>query len=303
VLCSIGATGTLATENAPEARMHTNYSKAALCAMTLLVLLAAMNAAAQDNTPQAASPGATGDQQRHYYFAEAGQELPYRLYVPEGYDPARPIPLIVALHGFGGDQDYFFNSVSELPSLLERHGFAFVAPMGLAEDGWYGAPLHVPGAAPRSGGGPPPTPERTPEEETHYRALSEQDVLNVLDLVKQEYNIDPQRTYLMGHSMGGFGTWWIGQKYAETWTAIAPLSGVLPGIDYQLPRLQDVAVHVSIGGAENPAWVQASRQQVETLKAMGIDTGYFEPEGESHGSMIAPTVPQVLEFFSRQRRD
>ena len=37
--------------------------------------------------------GAKGDQQRHYYFADAGQEMPYHLYVPQSYDPATPMPL------------------------------------------------------------------------------------------------------------------------------------------------------------------------------------------------------------------
>src|SRR6185295_272629 len=32
------------------------------------------------------TPGAKGDQQRHYFFDAAGREMPYRLYVPSGYD-------------------------------------------------------------------------------------------------------------------------------------------------------------------------------------------------------------------------
>jgi predicted peptidase len=283
--------------------MDRTYSRIAQQAMLVMMLLAPLGLAAQNNVAQADNAGVKGDQQRSYFFAAAGKQMPYRLYVPQSYDPARPTPLVVALHGYGGDQDYFFKIVQDLPSMLEEHGFIFVAPLGHAIDGWFGAPLSVPGDAPRSGGGPTPTPDRTPEEEINYRALSEQDVLNVLDQVRQEYHIDPERTYLMGHSMGGFGTWWLGQKYAETWAAIAPLSGVLPGLDYQLPRLQNVAVHVSIGGAENPAWVEASRRQVDAMKTMGIETDYFEPEGESHGSMIAPTVPRALDFLSRQRRN
>jgi predicted peptidase len=252
-------------------------------------------------TPAAEVPQALqakGDQQRHYYFDTAGKEMPYRLYVPGSYDPKIRAPLVVALHGFGGNQDYFFRAVEDLPALCEQHGFIFVAPMGLAVDGWYGAPLDIPGNAPRSSGAPPPAPVRTPEEETRYRALSEADVLNVIDIVRAEYNVDPDRIYLMGHSMGGFGTWWLGQKYAEMWAAIAPMSGVLPNVDYHLSRLRDVPVHVSIGGEENPAWVEASRQQVETMKAMGMTADYFEPSGATHGSMIAPTTPKVLEFFS-----
>jgi len=267
-----------------------------LLSWTLLMLLNAAAPLFAQDAP------ATGDQQRVYFFEPAGQELPYRLYVPQAYDAEQPMPLVVALHGYGGNQNYFFDIVADLPALLERHGFIFVAPMGLAVDGWYGAPLNVPGNAPRSGGEPTPAPPRTPEEETQYRALSEQDVLAVLERVREEYNIDPARIYLMGHSMGGYGTWWLGQKYADTWAAIAALSGVLPGLDYQLPRLQNVAVHVSIGGAENPDWVAASRQQVDVMKSMGIDTGYFEPVDATHGSMIAQTVPRALEFFASRRK-
>jgi predicted peptidase len=254
------------------------------------------------SSPGASAAGAKGDQQRHYFFEAAGKDMPYRLYVPRSYDAQAGAPLIVALHGYGGDQNYFFDAAKDLPALCEQYGVIFVAPMGLAKDGWYGAPLGIPGAAPRSGGGATPTPDRSPEQETQYRALSEQDVLNVLDLVKREYRIDPQRISLMGHSMGGFGTWWLGQKYADTWAAIAPMSGVLPNVDYQLPKLKRVPVMVSIGGAENPAWVDASRKQVDAMKALAMTTDYFEPEGATHGGMIGPTTPRVFEFLAKQRK-
>jgi predicted peptidase len=250
--------------------------------------------------PQTA--GAKGDQQRHYKFTAAGSEMPYHLYVPQSYSPGAPAPLVVALHGFGGNQDYFFAYVPELPTLCEKYGFIFVAPMGLATDGWYGAPLSIPGNAPRSSGAPPPPQVRTPDEETKYRALSEADVMNVLGIVRREYSIDPNRIYLMGHSMGGFGTWWLGQKHADIWAAIAPMSGVLPDVDYQLHRLTHVPVQVSIGGAETPAWVEASRTLAETMKSRGMEVSYVEPAGATHGSMIAPTTPRALEFFSRYRR-
>jgi predicted peptidase len=126
--------------------------------------------------------------------------------------------------------------------------------------------------------------------------------MNVIDIVRGEYAIDADRIYLLGHSMGGFGTWWLGQKHAELWAAIAPMSGVLPNVDYHLARLTDVPVHISIGGQENPDWVAASRQQVETMQAMGMTTGYFEPADATHGSMIAPTLPKALEFFADKLR-
>ena len=36
-----------------------------------------------------------------------------------------------------------------------------------------------------------------------------------LELAQKEFNVDPQRTYLMGHPMGGSGTWYLGMKYPE----------------------------------------------------------------------------------------
>jgi predicted peptidase len=266
-----------------------------------LAIAAAMSAPASAQQ-KSQTLAAKGDQQRHYFFAAADKDMPYRLYVPQSYNPAAGAPLVVALHGFGGNQDYFFRAVKALPALLEQHGFIFVAPMGLAADGWYGAPLSIPGSAPRSSGAAPPPQVRTSEEETRYRGLSEADVMNVLALVRKEYTIDPNRIYLMGHSMGGFGTWWLGQKYANTWAAIAPMSGVLPDVDYQLPRLMRVPVHVSIGGAETPAWVEASRRLVETMKAKGMTAEYAEPAGATHGGMIEPTTPQALDFFATHVR-
>lgn len=94
--------------------------------------------------------------------------------------------------------------------------------------------------------------------------------------------MESNRIYLIGHSMAGFGTWWLGQKYADTWAAIASLSSVLPNVDYQLPQLVRVPVQISIGGAETPAWVEASRTLSETMKARGMTVAFVEPQGATH---------------------
>ena len=251
---------------------------------------------------QAHETGAKGDQQRRYFFAEAGAEMPYRLYVPRSYDPGTPIPLVVALHGFGGNQDYFFAALDALPELLEQHGFIFVAPMGYSTSGWYGAPLDIPGNRPRSSGQPPPPVTQSVEEMKRERYLSETDVMNVLALVKREYNVDPDRTFLMGHSMGGMGTYVLGQKYAEQWAAIAVMSGTLADATYDLERLRRVAVMLSAGEQE-AAVVEAAKAQIEEMHELGIKTGFFVAPGATHGSMVAPTIPKVLEFFADKNRN
>ena len=244
------------------------------------------------------TPGAKGDQERHYYFDEAGREMGYHLYVPESYDPAIGAPLVVALHGYSLNYKFFFSVVENLPALCEQYGFICVAPMGYSTSGWYGTPMSVPGPPPPGSDLPDPQ-SGTPEERLRERELSEMDVMNVVDIVKNEYDIDPARTYLMGHSMGGFGTWSMGQKYVDMWAAIAPMSGINANAlkEVDALKLARTPVMVSVGEEEKDTAVE-SKKAVAALRAAGGDAYYVEITGGSHISMVAPATAQILEFFS-----
>jgi poly(3-hydroxybutyrate) depolymerase len=253
------------------------------------------------------TPGAKGDQERHYFFKDAGREMPYHLYVPASYDATVGAPLVVALHGYGGNQDYFFAVVKDdLKALCDQYGFIFVAPMGYSVSGWYGAPMSVPGGPPPTSGSEPtralPPPQTgTPEEQLRERRLSEQDVLNVVSLVEQEYKIDRQRVYLMGHSMGGFGAWYLGAEHADLWAAVAPMSGTRAGHEIDVETLSKLPVLVAVGGEEVPT-VAASKTQVERLKAAGGVAEFVEVANGTHMSMIPASVPQIFEFFSKHEK-
>ena len=194
----------------------------------------------------------------------------------------------------------------DLKSLCDRYGYIFVAPMGYSVSGWYGAPMTVPGGPPPTTGNQParplPPPQTgTPDEQLRERELSEQDVLNVVALVKSEYKIDPDRVYLMGHSMGGFGAWYLGAKHADLWAAIAPMSGTTPSHDIDVETLSKLPVLVAVGGEEVPT-VGASKAKVDLLKAAAGVTAYVEIEKGTHMSMIPPSLPQIFEFFSKHMK-
>jgi poly(3-hydroxybutyrate) depolymerase len=230
--------------------------------------------------------GRTGDIKRHYLLETANEILPYRMYVPKAYTGAKAFPLIIALHGLGGTEDSFFdNYASALPPLAESHGYIVAAPLGYRVDGSYGWGL---GNAPAD-----PNTKRTQD-------FSEQDVMQVLQRVRQMYKVDESRIYLMGHSMGAIGTWKIAPKYPDLWAAIAPFSG--SGAPATLEKIRGVPEIVVHGDADPTVPVNGSRTMVAKLKEMGTEVKYIEVPGGLHSDVVAPNLAAVIEFFDAHRK-
>jgi poly(3-hydroxybutyrate) depolymerase len=230
--------------------------------------------------------GRTGDFKRHYQLDAANEIIPYRMYVPAAYNGNKTFPLVIALHGLGGTEDSFFDGYDkQLPPLAEQHGYIVAAPLGYRVDGSYGWGL---GTAPAD-----PNVRRTQE-------LSEQDVMQVLQRVRQQYKIDENRIYLMGHSMGGIGTWKIAAKYPDVWAAIGPISGSgAPATIERFRHIPEVVVH---GDNDATVNVSGSRNMVEKMKELGVELKYIEVPGGSHGSVVGPNIGAILDFFDAHRK-
>jgi predicted esterase len=229
--------------------------------------------------------GRTGDFERHYVLDGANEVMPYRVYVPTGYQPARPAPLVVALHGLGGTEDSFFESYARVtPQLAEQHRFLLVAPLGYRVDGFYGSPL--------MGGGDAAAKRRT--------ELSEKDVLEVLARMKAQYAVDESRIYLIGHSMGAIGTWTLGAKYPDLWAALVPFSGV--GSPLAAARMKAIPQYVVHGDADPTVNVSGSRTMVAALKAAGATVTYVEVPGGNHTDVVVPQLPKAFAFLAAQKK-
>ena len=249
-------------------------------------LAAAEGVVAALKTKKDSFAGRTGDFKRHYLLDAANEIVPYRMYVPTTYTGTKPSPLIIALHGLGGTEDSFFDGYDkQLPPLAEQHGYIVATPLGYRVDGSYGWGV---GNAPAD-----PTVRRTQE-------LSEQDVMQVLQRVRQHYKIDENRIYLMGHSMGGIGTWKVAAKYPDIWAAIAPISGSgAPATIERFRHIPEVVVH---GDNDATVNVSGSRNMVEKMKELGVDVKYIEVAGGSHGSVVAPNLAAVVDFFNSHKK-
>ena len=68
--------------------------------------------------------------------------------------------------------------------------------------------------------------------------------MNVLEIVRKEFNIDGDRIYLMGHSMGGGGTWHLGLKYPDIWAGLAPIAPAIFKKPDELEKIKHIPVIV-----------------------------------------------------------
>src|SRR5262245_57920913 len=252
-------------------------------------------------------------QQRTYTFADTGEQMPYALFVSSKVTRDKKSPLIVSLHGLGGDQNTMVRENLRSVELAEQGGYLLVAPMGYNSGGWYGIPPGPPrpaganAAAQRGRGAGPPRPViggTAITDVAKVRAASEKDVMAVLDMVRKEFSVDERRIYLMGHSMGGAGTYYLGSKYGKQWAAIAPIAPAAMGMTNDrvkvLQAIKDAGVPmlVSMGDADEAVPVANVRKWAQTMKELQMNYEYKEYPGLSHGPIMAGSMADIYAFFA-----
>jgi pimeloyl-ACP methyl ester carboxylesterase len=231
--------------------------------------------------PRSAQPPLTASQQRilecSYRLPEAEADMPYVLFVPSTYVPGKPTPLIVDLHGLNITplMQMLFDGTTDL---AERYGFIVVAPMGFSLSGWWGARSGRPGE------------------------LSELDAMTVLKLVRERYTVDSDRIYLMGHSMGGAGTYHLGGKYNDIWAAVAPISAAGGIADAAAAeRFRSFRTLLMHGAKDSIVSVNGSRRAAMLLQGAGAQHVYLEFPDKDHEFWIrrgAENMEKVFLFFA-----
>jgi predicted peptidase len=241
---------------------------------------------------------AKGDQRRTYRFAEANESLPYRVCVPTNWDGTSNLPLVMFLHGAGNNESSYLDANNKLMvRLAQQHGHLLVSPMGA--HGAYGTFLRLPAVFGQPEAAKTMLAQRAPDRE-RSQELSEKDVINVLELVLNEYPVDRKAMFLTGHSMGSGGTWYIGAKYTNYWAAIAPMSG--PFVDesmYPWDRIRNMPVFMTEGTRATPS-VAGSHTMRDWMKEKGFKIEYKEVNAD-HGGMVPLVLPDVFDFFDRCR--
>ena len=224
-------------------------------------------------------------QKRSYSFKEAGKDIDYALYVPSGYKKAKPAPLLVLLHGLGSNPQQVIR-YQGITAEAEKRGYIVVAPYGYNERGWYGS--QGKGSGGLLGG-------RAGDTE-NLGELSEKDVLNVLGIVRKEFNVNSARIYLAGHSMGGGGTIHLGAAYSNIWAALVPMSPAYMGSSDILEKII-APMMVVTGDKDTTVPVQMVRPFAKRMKETNAKHVYKEIAGGNHGTTFYRNPELMAEIF------
>ncbi len=216
--------------------------------------------------------------------------------MPTTWDGKASLPIVLFLHGAGADERTYLDLADGLlRKLAERHGTIVVSPLGFSPLGAYGNPLRLPAVFGRSDLA---SAQRAAVTVARRRelALSELDVMTVLEKVIEEYGADRTRTFLAGHSMGSGGVWHLAARYPERWRAIAPMSG--PFVDertYPFELLREMPILMTEGTGAEPS-LEGSRALAKFLRERKFRIEYLEVQG-NHGGMVPLAWPRVFDFF------
>jgi predicted peptidase len=260
-------------------------------ALAVLVPQAALHAQTAERSPANLAALERVEIRSHTLAEAPGVRLEHGVYVPTSYDGSRATPLVIALHGLGSGVMYMME-YSNLVELAEDYGYIVATPMGYNERGWYG------------GRGPGNEFNRRQADPgpDNLGALSEADVMAVLGIVRKDFNVDERRIYLIGQSMGGGGTWYIGSKYPEIWAALAPMAPAVYRSPDELVSARDLPIMVVMGDADEAVDVEVTRQWVAKMEELDMEYEYIEVPGGTHFSAGRDNIDKVFEFLSRHRR-
>ena len=266
-----------------------------------LALTCSLFAESPKPNPKDSQYQAKGTQHRSYYFKEADEHITYRLYVPSKWTPASRMPLLVWINPTLDIDLPFTRGGNVLEKLAEERGYIIAVPGGYERPRPYFNSPYRPVPAK-----PPATPATAPVPDTPAQAVqkqrSEQDILNVTDLVATEYNVPAGRIYMFANSTAGGGVWYLAHKYPERWAGAGVASAPIALDNVPVDRLKTVPFLVVHGEKDDTNSFAAAEKDVQTLKQHGVEAQFLPIKDGTHLEAWCLALPQILDFFDKHKK-
>ena len=198
-------------------------------------------------------------------------EYDYLLQLPEGYrDGNQRWPLVLFLHGLG--------ERGKNLELVKKHGLAKAIEQGTRY------PFIV------------VSPQCPDDEWWNVLALEA-----LLDHVAEKYRVDPDRIYVTGLSMGGYGTWALAQRHPERYAAVVPICG--GGEVRHAPELRNLPLWAFHGAKDFTVPLKRSQEMIDAIKAAGGSPQLtIYPEGGHNVWDETYAKPELWTWLLAQKR-
>ncbi|MFZ0031186.1 MAG: hypothetical protein WAK84_04865 [Candidatus Cybelea sp.] len=189
---------------------------------------------------------------------------PVAVYVPSGYAPGSPTPLIVLLHGHPQSETQLLAPLY-IAQLAEAAKSIVVAPWGR---GYY-----------------------------DFRG-SASDVYDALDAATHAFSIDPRKRFLAGYSMGGFTVFEVAPLHPDDWSAVMSIAGALLGSDSAriLALMPRTPFYVLTGSADDSIPTQYPTATAIFLHNAGFDVSFYSQAGGKH--RLVTLLPILTQAWS-----
>jgi predicted peptidase len=227
------------------------------------------------------------DFRKDVYVDAGGARLPYRLFVPLGYDANRKYPLLLWLHGGTGRGS---DNVKQLTKENQLGTHFWITSNAQAK---FTAFVLVPQC---------PSGENWAEPELNQPGKALQLTLEALAKVEKQFPIDPDRVYIAGQSMGGLGVWSLLQMYPEKWAAAIVMSAYDNFTD--VAAITRVPLWVFQGDGDESVPVTMVRGMMRQLKRAHANLRYSEYHKVDHEVWDkAFAEPDLLTWLAAQKRN
>ncbi|HWQ71177.1 MAG TPA: alpha-amylase family glycosyl hydrolase [Desulfitobacteriaceae bacterium] len=198
----------------------------------------------------------------------AKTSINYLLYLPDGYqDKEKSWPLILFLHGSGErGTDLEIVKRNGIPKIVEEvkdFPFITISPQ-CPEDSSWGEQIEI--------------------------------LMMLLAEIEEKYQVNPQKLYLTGLSLGGYGTLQLAAQYPKRFAAIAPVCG--GGDPKWAPLLKDIPIWAFHGAKDDIVPVEQSQKMVRAIKKLGGNIRLTVYPDAGHDSWVnAYNDPRLYEWF------
>ncbi len=198
----------------------------------------------------------------------------YLLFLPEGYEQGgKKWPMMLFLHG-AGERGSDLNKVKMHgpPKIVQQQKdfpFIVVSPQCPSGQWW-------------------------PGKIDTLKAL--------VDEIAADYEVDKDRMYLTGLSMGGYGTWALGAAYPDLFAAAIPICG--GGQPFAMaPKLKDLPIWAFHGAKDPVVPISQSEEMVEAINRAGGNAKLTVYPQAGHDSWTATyDNPDIYEWLLKHKR-